>query len=151
MRGIRSGRIILKRLNYSDSDSLAGFRILLVEDNELNMEIMIEILQEKKAIVETAENGQVAVDKFLASAEGYYDLVLMDIKMPKLNGYEAAEQIRACGREDAQTVPIIALSADAFSEDVQKSLAVGMNSHVAKPVDFSILNREIRKYIRAKK
>ena len=101
--------------------------------------------------METAENGQVAVDKFLASAEGYYDLVLMDIKMPKLNGYEAAEQIRACGREDAQTVPIIALSADAFSEDVQKSLAVGMNSHVAKPVDFSILNREIRKYIRAKK
>ena len=91
------------------------------------------------------------MDKFLASAEGYYDLVLMDIKMPKLNGYEAAEQIRACGREDAQTVPIIALSADAFSEDVQKSLAVGMNSHVAKPVDFSILNREIRKYIRAKK
>ncbi len=146
-----TGDRILKRLNYSDSDSLAGFRILLVEDNELNMEIMIEILQEKKAIVETAENGQVAVDKFLASAEGYYDLVLMDIKMPKLNGYEAAEQIRACGREDAQTVPIIALSADAFSEDVQKSLAVGMNSHVANPVDFSILNREIRKYIRAKK
>ena len=146
-----TGDRILKRLNYADSDSLAGFRILLVEDNELNMEIMIEILQEKKAIVETAENGQVAVDKFLASAEGYYDLVLMDIKMPKLNGYEAAEQIRACGREDAQTVPIIALSADAFSEDVQKSLAVGMNSHVAKPVDFSILNREIRKYIRAKK
>ena len=134
-----------------DGDSLAGFRILLVEDNELNMEIMLEILQEKEAVVETAENGQIAVDKFLASEVGYYDLVLMDIKMPKLNGYEAAEQIRASEREDAKDIPIIALSADAFAEDVQKSLAVGMNSHIAKPVDFSILNREIRKYVKVNK
>ncbi len=72
-------------------------------------------------------------------------------QMPEMNGYEAVEQIRASGREDAQTVPIIALSADAFMEDVQKSLAVGMNSHVAKPVDFSILNREIRKYVKQAK
>lgn len=146
-----TGDRILKRLNYADSDSLAGFRILLVEDNELNMEIMLEILQEKEAVVETAENGQIAVDKFLASEVGYYDLVLMDIKMPKLNGYEAAEQIRASEREDAKDIPIIALSADAFAEDVQKSLAVGMNSHIAKPVDFSILNREIRKYVKVNK
>jgi len=146
-----TGDRILKRLNYEDSDSLAGFRILLVEDNELNMEIMLEILQEKEAVVETAENGQIAVDKFLASEVGYYDLVLMDIKMPKLNGYEAAEQIRASEREDAKDIPIIALSADAFAEDVQKSLAVGMNSHIAKPVDFSILNREIRKYVKVNK
>ncbi len=146
-----TGERILKRLNYVDSDSLAGFRILLVEDNELNMEIMLEILQEKEAVVETAENGQVAVDKFLANKPGYYDLVLMDIKMPKLNGYEAAEKIRASAREDAKNIPIIALSADAFAEDVQKSLAVGMNSHIAKPVDFSILNREIRKYVRKNK
>lgn len=143
-----TGERILKRLNYGESDSLAGCRFLLVEDNELNMEIMLEILQEKEAIVETAENGKVAVEKFLASEPGFFDLILMDIKMPEMNGYEAAEQIRASGREDAQTVPIIALSADAFMEDVQKSLAVGMNSHVAKPVDFSILNREIRKYVR---
>lgn len=134
-----------------NNDSLAGFRILLVEDNELNMEIMLEILQEKEAVVETAENGQVAVDKFLANKPGYYDLVLMDIKMPKLNGYEAAEKIRASAKEDAKDIPIIALSADAFAEDVQKSLAVGMNSHIAKPVDFSILNREIRKYVRKNK
>lgn len=146
-----TGDRILKRFNYADSDSLAGFRILLVEDNELNMEIMLEILQEKEAVVETAENGQIAVDKFLASEVGYYDLVLMDIKMPKLNGYEAAEQIRASEREDAKDIPIIALSADAFAEDVQKSLAVGMNSHIAKPVDFSILNREIRKYVKVNK
>lgn len=143
-----TGERILKRLNYTNNDSLAGFRILLVEDNELNMEIMLEILQEKEAVIETAENGQIAVDKFLASEPGYYDLVLMDIKMPKLNGYEAAEQIRKSGREDAKNIPIIALSADAFAEDVQKSLAVGMNSHIAKPVDFSILNREIRKYVK---
>ncbi len=148
---LETGERILKRLNYTDSDSLKGCHLLLVEDNELNMEIMLEILQEKEAAVETAENGQVAVEKFLESAPGFFDLILMDIKMPKLNGYEAAKQIRESGREDAKTVPIIALSADAFLEDVQKSLAVGMNSHVAKPVDFSILNREIRKYLKTKK
>ncbi len=146
-----TGERILKRLNYGDSDSLAGCRFLLVEDNELNMEIMLEILQEKEALVETAENGKAAVERFLASEPGFFDLILMDIKMPEMNGYEAVEQIRASGREDAQTVPIIALSADAFMEDVQKSLAVGMNSHVAKPVDFSILNREIRKYVKQAK
>lgn len=143
-----TGDRLLKRINYADNDSLSGCRFLLVEDNELNMEIMLEILKEKEAAVVTAENGKVALEKFLESEIGYFDLILMDIKMPEMDGYEAAEKIRASGREDALTVPIIALSADAFMEDVQKSLAVGMNSHVAKPVDFSILNREIWKYVK---
>lgn len=146
-----AGGRILKRLSYTDSDSLKGCRLLLVEDNELNMEIMLEILQEKEALVETATNGRIAVEKFLESPPGFYNLILMDIKMPEMDGYEAAQQIRASGHADAKSVPIIALSADAFREDVQKSLAVGMNSHVAKPVDFSILNREIRKYLKPKK
>ena len=123
-------------------------RILLAEDNELNREIAQEILSDVGFEVEWAENGKVCMDMFAASPEGYYDAVLMDIRMPVMDGYEACRNIRAMEREDAD-LPIIAMTADAFSEDRQRSLRSGMNEHVPKPIDvdklYQILNQYIRK------
>ena len=118
----------------------AGKHILLAEDNELNAEIAMELLQDMGLELDWAENGQICADKFAASPVGYYDGVLMDIRMPVKNGYEATEMIRAMDRADA-SVPIIAMTADAFSEDVQRCLDHGMNAHVAKPIDVKEISR----------
>ena len=115
--------------------SLAGVRILLVEDNELNMEIAEMFLTEDGAQVTKAWNGREAVEAFAASPEGYFDLILMDIMMPEMDGLEATKAIRLLRRKDAKTVPISAMSANAFSDDVQRSREAGMNSHISKPVD----------------
>lgn len=126
---------------------LSGKRILLAEDNELNWEVASAVLEEFGLLLDWAENGQTCVEKFRESVPGYYDLVLMDVRMPVMNGYEAAEAIRAMDRADAD-VPIIAMTADAFSEDIHHCLESGMNAHVAKPLDIKILMRLIQKYIR---
>lgn len=133
-----------------DIDSLAGNRFLIVEDNEINMEIISEILQHKEATVEKAENGQIAFDMFMDSKPGYYDIILMDIKMPVLNGYDASEKIRHSDHPDANKIPIIALSADAFPDDVARALDAGMNAHIAKPIDFSKLYAEVKKHLQKK-
>ncbi len=112
-----------------------GMHILLAEDNDLNREIAMELIGETGAQVDPAENGQAALEKFRDSVPGYYDLVLMDIQMPVMDGYEAVRQIRALDREDAGTVCIAAMTANAFVEDVKKSRAAGMNEHLSKPVD----------------
>ena len=112
--------------------------MLLAEDNELNREIAVALLTRKGLIVDEAENGQICVDKFTKSAVGYYDVVLMDLRMPVMNGYEATKAIRALDREDAK-LPIIAMTADAFAEDMQHCLEVGMNAHMAKPIDIDKL------------
>lgn len=117
---------------------LEGLRVLLAEDNELNREIAIALLERKGIIVDAAENGQICVDKFKAAAVGYYDAVLMDLRMPVMNGYEATKAIRAMDRADAK-LPIIAMTADAFAEDMQRCLEVGMNAHMAKPIDMNKL------------
>ena len=111
-------------------------RILVVEDNELNREIAVELLASTNAVIETAKDGAEAVKMFENSRPGYYDLILMDIQMPVMDGYEATRTIRAMEREDAHSVPIFAMSANAFSEDVQKSLAAGMNDHINKPIEL---------------
>lgn len=134
--------------HIQDREPLSGYRFLVVEDNELNLEIMTEILEEQGAQVDTAENGQIAVEKFQTSAPEFYDLVFMDIKMPVLDGYHAAKQIRALDREDSRTVPIIALTADAFPEDVQRALDSGMNAHISKPIDLDILYEQIEKHMK---
>ena len=126
---------------------LEGARILLVEDNELNLEIARTILEMQKCQVETALNGQEGVERFCESSEGYYDLILMDIRMPVMDGLEAAKLIRASGRTDARTVPIVAMSANAFEEDVKKSLESGMNAHLAKPFQMEDLIRTMRRII----
>ena len=124
---------------------LKGRRILIAEDNELNWESAQAILSEFGLEVEWAENGQLCVEQFEQSASGWYDAILMDLRMPVMTGFEAAEAIRKLEREDAQTIPIIAVSADAFDEDIQKCFDCGMNAHTAKPLDpqkvFSLLGQ----------
>ncbi len=124
----------------------AGKRILLAEDNDLNWEIAEELLSEAGFELERAENGQVCVDMFEASAVGYYDIVLMDIRMPVTNGYDAAKCIRGLHRADAK-LPIIAMTADAFSDDIQRSIESGMNAHIAKPIDVGQVLQQIKKYL----
>ncbi|WP_051437636.1 response regulator [Eubacterium xylanophilum] len=117
------------------SAELRGRRILLAEDMEINAEIMKEVLAIKELITETASNGKIALDMFNNSEEYYYDAILMDVRMPEMDGLEATVAIRELDRKDAKNVPIIALTANAFDEDVQRSLQVGMNAHLSKPVE----------------
>lgn len=117
------------------SSKLVGKKVLIVEDNALNAEITQLLLEQAGVISDIAENGKLAVDQFLASASGEYQAILMDIMMPIMNGYEATRKIRALEREDAKTIPIIAMSANAFQEDIKESKAAGMNKHLAKPIN----------------
>lgn len=123
-----------------------GKRILLSEDNDLNWEIAETILAEVGFELQRAENGQVCVNMFTQSEPGFYDVILMDIRMPVMNGYEAAKAIRALDRPDAD-LPIIAMTADAFSDDIQRCLDCGMNEHVAKPIDMNRLTQILKKYL----
>ena len=120
---------------------LKGKKLLLVEDNELNREIALEILKEAGFVVDTAEDGAVAVQKIEQAAPGQYDLILMDIQMPNLDGYEATRQIRALPDAEKASIPIFAMTANAFEEDRQNALAAGMNGHIAKPLDVPHLLR----------
>ncbi|MDD3336089.1 MAG: transporter substrate-binding domain-containing protein [Eubacteriales bacterium] len=126
-----------------ETQALTGKRVLLAEDHPLNAKIAIKVLEKKQMIVEHVENGQLAVERFRDAPAGYYDVVLMDIRMPVMDGLEAAKAIRALPREDAKTVPILAMTANAFEEDVKKSLNAGMNAHLSKPIEpqklYSIL------------
>lgn len=123
---------------YSERD-FSDKRILLVEDNELNREIACAILRETKVSVETAENGKAALEMIEKSSEGYYDMVLMDIQMPVMDGLEATHAIRQLGRYDVKVMPIVAMSANAFSEDISKSKNAGMNDHIPKPINLKKL------------
>lgn len=127
--------------------ALEHVRVLLAEDNELNMEIAEFLLQGQGALVTRAWNGRQALDAFAASTPGTYDIILMDIMMPVMNGMEAARAIRALERADAAAIPIVAMSANAFSDDVQQSLDAGMNAHIAKPVDEQSLLRVIKTFL----
>lgn len=122
-----------------DEVSLAGKRVLIVEDMPENAEIVQDLLELEEIETELAENGQIALDRFDASPSDSYDAILMDLRMPVMGGLEAARRIRALARPDAKTVPIIALTANAFESDVQASLEAGMNVHLAKPTDATIL------------
>ena len=125
--------------------SLEGLRLLVVEDNDINAEILMELLDMEGVICERAVNGREAVTRFQSKPEAYYDGVLMDIQMPEMNGYEAAQAIRSLNRPDAAGIPIVAMTANAFAEDVQKSLEAGMNAHIAKPVNLVILKSTLSK------
>lgn len=122
-------------------------KVLLVEDNELNMEIASELLKFVNLQVDHAENGKAAVDLFVKSKEKEYALVFMDIQMPRMNGYEATRCIRSSGHPNALTIPIIAMTANVFSDDVQSALDSGMNGHLGKPIDVDMLYETIAKYI----
>ncbi len=135
--------------NKEDNNvSLAGTKVLLVEDNELNMEIAEFLLSNEGMIVTKAWNGKEAVDIFLQSKVGEYDIILMDIMMPVMNGCEASLAIRSLDRADATTVPIFAMTANAFSDDIQRSKEAGMNEHLSKPLDAEKIMETIRMYIK---
>ena len=127
-----------------DGNILQGMRFLCAEDNELNAEILTELLKIEGAECTICENGEEILKAFEQSAPGDYDMILMDVQMPVMNGYEATKAIRRSSHELAKTIPIIAMTANAFSEDIQHSLAAGMNAHVSKPVEMKVLEKTIR-------
>ena len=126
---------------------LSGRRILLAEDNELNWEVAKELLSDLGVELDWAEDGRICLDKFQKSPKGYYDIILMDIRMPHMTGYEATKAIRGLNHPDALSIPIIAMSADAFSDDIQHCLQCGMNAHIAKPIDVIELTRLLKRYL----
>ncbi len=133
-----------------EADRLTGLRFLAAEDNEINAEILNEILKMEGASCEIVENGQLAVERFTQTAAGTFDAILMDVQMPVLNGYDATRAIRTLERKDAQVIPIIAMTANAFAEDEKAALDSGMNAHVAKPVDVGLLKKVLRQHIKRK-
>ena len=135
----------------SDDFTYEGCNILMAEDNEVNAEIAVSILRLSGASVDVAVNGRDAVDKFAASLPGTYDFILMDIQMPEMNGRDATRAIRKLDHKDAKTIPIFALSADAFVEDQRLSIASGMNGHFSKPIDFEKIRKEIGRTLKEKK
>ena len=136
-----------RETNPSDQKCLCGTRILLTEDNDLNAEIATELLQEEGCTVDRAKDGVECVDMLEKAANGTYQLILMDIQMPVMNGYDAAKKIRRMDDPQKAGIPIIAMTANAFSEDRQAALDVGMNDHIAKPINMNILVPTLRKYI----
>ena len=127
--------------------SIKGMHVLLAEDNELNMEIAEFMLQNEGAVVTKAWNGQEAVEIFEKSRPDEFDVILMDIMMPVMNGYEAAKMIRSMDREDAKTIPIIAMTANAFTEDRIKAKEAGMDEHISKPIDMKLLVKIIHELV----
>lgn len=129
-------------------EDFSGKRVLLVEDNELNIEVAAELLDVVGIQVEQALNGKLAVECALEHGPGYFDLIFMDIQMPVMNGYEAARAIRASGREDLAKIPIIAMTADAFANDIRQAEEAGMNGHISKPIDIEKLEHMLRTWIK---
>ncbi len=127
--------------------SLAGKHLLLAEDHPLNAQIAIRLLEKKGLVVDHAENGKAAVERFSQSPVDYYQGILMDIRMPVMNGLEAAQAIRKLERRDGKTIPIIAMTANAFDEDVEASHAAGMNAHLAKPIEPKRLYEALNTYL----
>ena len=130
--------------NFPAVTDLSGMRILLAEDNALNREIALVILEEKGAEVTCAVNGKEALDCFAESPEGFYDVILMDIMMPVMDGLQANRKIRTLKRPDAQTIPVFAMTANAFQEDIKKSREAGITAHFSKPLDYEMLVRKIQ-------
>ena len=140
-----------KQENLKEESSENPFKnkkILLVEDNELNREIAVELLKEEGFILDTAEDGTIAVEKMRTAKPGQYDLILMDIQMPTMDGYEATRQIRKLKNPETANIPIVAITANAFEEDRQKALEAGMNEHVAKPIDLARLLEVVKKVLK---
>ena len=136
-----------RAVKTDDDVSLEGLHFLAAEDNEINAEILSEILSMEGADCEIAQNGRLALERFGESKEGEFDAILMDVQMPVMNGYEATRAIRALRREDAKTIPIIAMTANAFAEDEKEALHAGMNVHLSKPIDIGLLKKVVKQYV----
>ncbi len=133
-------------LDEEEEHALEGRHFLVAEDNEINAEILEELLEVEGATCEITENGQLVTERFSRARPGEFDAILMDVQMPVMNGYEATRVIRAMDREDADTIPIIAMTANAFAEDVRDAMEAGMTAHIAKPVDMELLKKTIHLY-----
>jgi len=133
--------------DVAEAVDLTGKRLLLVEDIDINREIFVELFGETGVTIDEAENGKAAVDLFNASPVGRYDLIFMDIQMPVMGGYEAAKRIRALDRPDAKSVPIFAMTANAFKDDMEAALSSGMNGHISKPIDVGYVMRILAKHV----
>ena len=143
---------IIKKKNealLNKTVDLKGRRVLLAEDNAINAEIMMMVLDMREMEADLAENGKIAVDMFAKSEPGYYSAILMDMRMPVMDGLEATRAIRGMERKDAKTIPIIALTANAFDDDVQRSMQAGLNAHLSKPVEPEVLYKTLEKLIKA--
>ena len=134
----------------AERNNLSGLHFLAAEDNDINAEILIEILSIEGAACEVVENGRMVVERFASAAKGEFDAILMDVQMPVMNGYDATRAIRALPREDAVTIPIIAMTANAFAEDEKEALEAGMNIHLAKPIDIELLKKVIYQCVQKK-
>lgn len=145
--GENSKKEITSALDTFRQQRYLGRRVLLAEDNEINIEVAQELLHIVGLHIETALNGRLAVDLLREKEPGYFDLIFMDIQMPIMNGYEAAKTIRSLGRQDLKDIPIIAMTADAFSDDIRSAKEAGMNDHISKPVDLERLEAVLRKWI----
>lgn len=150
---LRHASAIERRNRELDSEAvvpvdLTGRHVLVAEDNAINALVLQHLLEERGAQVDVGSNGKQAVERYYASSEGYYSLILMDVRMPLMDGYEAARRIRASKRADASTIPIAAVSANAFAEDERRSLDAGMNAHVAKPIDAKAFDRTIERLLK---
>ena len=144
---MQTGRREDTRAETVEETTLEGLRFLAAEDNEINAEILVEILSIEGAECEVAENGRMAVERFTNAEAGEFDAILMDVQMPVMNGYDATRAIRSLPREDAATIPIIAMTANAFAEDEKEALDAGMNVHLAKPIDIDLLKEVIKQCI----
>ena len=145
-------REVVKKKNaklMSETVDLKGRRVLLAEDVMVNAEIMMMVLSMREMDVEHAENGRIAVEMFSSHEEGYYDAILMDMRMPEMDGLEATRRIRGLDRNDAKTIPIIALTANVFDEDVQRSMQAGLDAHLSKPVEPELLFETLENLIKA--
>ncbi len=136
-----------KSVEHAEEGCLAGRHFLVAEDNEINAEILSEILHIEGATCEILENGKLAAECFERAQPGRFDAVLMDVQMPVMNGYEASKTIRASKRDDAKKIPIIAMTANAFTEDVKDAMDAGMNAHIAKPIDVDLLRKTLDQYL----
>lgn len=139
--------LVKKDTHLQNHGCLKGSRILLAEDNEINAEVATELLKEEGCIVEVANDGVACIDMIEKADAGYYKMILMDIQMPVMNGYDATIAIRNLNDPKKARIPIIAMTANAFAEDAKKALSVGMNDHVAKPIDMNILVPAMMKYL----
>ncbi|MDE7205602.1 MAG: response regulator [Lachnospiraceae bacterium] len=137
----------LQKVQSLSKEALAEKRLLLVEDNELNREIAVELISQTGVSVDSAETGKEALERFGKMPENYYDMIFMDIQMPEMDGYEATAAIRKLSRKDAAKIPIIAMTANAFAEDIRKSREAGMNEHLTKPLDIGALMKCLEKWL----
>lgn len=135
----------------NDEHQMKGLRFLIAEDNELNAEILTEMLKMEGAEFELAVNGKEAYEKFAESKPGYYDMILMDVQMPVMNGYEATRMIRECSHPEAKTIPIAAMTANTFAEDIKNAIESGMNGHIAKPIDMNTVRETVKNLVNKNK